>query len=385
WPRQYSVIQQTWAQDLGRYLLDVCLRPDHPHRLTAFPQPVIETPSQSADDPPEPFYIPIALARPDQFRNSLTSLVPLVPENEGSCDHLLMGVGGTPEALQDFRDHYIDYVSSQGGSLSSRFSHHIDAPGLAAAMPEQYTVRPSPIPSTSHVQFLAPWVPRAHRGSQARLVIQPTLVHERPACATDPDYNPRWQGHPKDLRTESRAFLADLRQRNKELQANQYGPWQEAHLLRAIDPWPAWQVVHGVSAIVDAIVGYWQWDEPKVITQLNILFDPDPANAPKRWRLETELFPTNGFHSGNPAAIPDEEWITQSTDPRDYHVPQVGDILNQPTDDEWVSSAEEDESDLGWTPSPMETESEDGGHSSGSKQAAPATKKSKSNKRPCAK
>ncbi|KAL4766674.1 hypothetical protein BDW60DRAFT_212818, partial [Aspergillus nidulans var. acristatus] len=91
WPRQYSVIQQTWAQDLGRYLLDVCLRPDHPHRLTAFPQPVIETPSQSADDPPEPFYIPITLARPDQFCNSLTSLVPLVPENEGSCDHLLMG------------------------------------------------------------------------------------------------------------------------------------------------------------------------------------------------------------------------------------------------------------------------------------------------------
>ncbi|KAL4860362.1 hypothetical protein BDV12DRAFT_205161 [Aspergillus spectabilis] len=406
WPCQYSVIQQTWVQDLGRYLLDVCLRPDHPYRLTAFAQPVIDTHGQTADDTPEPFYIPLALARPDQFVNSLTSLVPLLQEDESSCDHLLTGVGGTNEALCDFRDDYFRHVESRGGSLSYRFSHHIDAPGLATAMPEQYTIKPCPIPSTNHVRFLAPWVPRAHRGTNARLVIQPTLVHQRPPRATDPEYDAQLRDHPKGLRTESGAFLVDLRLRNRKLCADRHGPWQDAHPLRAIRSWPAWQVIRGVSAISDAITGHREWDDPEVITQLNILFDPDPANAPKRWRLvddhrraaaaralaaihdfldqEAELFLTNGFHSRNSGPLPDEEWITLKSKLHHYRTPNMGDILNQPIDDEWVSSEEEDlNSEPDQTTLLIETESESSGQNQAGKRAAPGVKSSESNKRRC--
>ncbi|KAL5041657.1 hypothetical protein BDW71DRAFT_211948 [Aspergillus fruticulosus] len=65
WPRQHSMIQQAWVRDLGRYLLDVCLWPDYPYWLTAFPQLVINMQGETADNPLEPFSILIALARPD--------------------------------------------------------------------------------------------------------------------------------------------------------------------------------------------------------------------------------------------------------------------------------------------------------------------------------
>ncbi|KAL4911642.1 hypothetical protein BDW62DRAFT_207280 [Aspergillus aurantiobrunneus] len=35
WARQHSVAQQIAAQDIGRYYLDVLLRPDHPYNLIA--------------------------------------------------------------------------------------------------------------------------------------------------------------------------------------------------------------------------------------------------------------------------------------------------------------------------------------------------------------
>ncbi|KAL2811217.1 hypothetical protein BDW59DRAFT_168047 [Aspergillus cavernicola] len=186
WPHQFSIVQQILNQDLLYYLLNIYLRPGHPYQLYAYLQPVIDTTNLTDSDPEEPFYIPILLkCCATCFTNSLTSYTLLCTEHMNSCDYLLMGVGGTAAAAQQFCDNYTTYLKSLGGKLNRRFGHHIDVSGLAESKPETYQVQLCPLPEPGHVCFMVLWVPRAHRGTGPRLVLEQMLVFSWEVHATD--------------------------------------------------------------------------------------------------------------------------------------------------------------------------------------------------------
>ncbi|KAL6234928.1 hypothetical protein BDW75DRAFT_151167 [Aspergillus navahoensis] len=357
WARQFSIAQQAEMHDIGRYFVDVLLRPDHPHDLIAYPQPTIETLADS--DPPSanaPFHVPLSLARPHLWRNSITSFTPMVVETAQGCDHYLHGVGGLEESLDDFRVAYQKYLESKGGTLTKRLHHDIDAEAFALSHADVYTVYPIPMSDARMIRFMAPWVPRAHRGHGERLVIETTLVAPRDALPTDPDYALH------ETRVDGGVFLADVHDAHKDHTTSRLGPWGNPHPLRAIPAWPAWQALSGISPLSDALVGLRRHDTLEVIVMKNVLFTTDPNQAHQRWalidqvrraiadaaklalesfiRTEAALFPNNGYQSNVPAPIPDEEWVTLTDRDaiRTFDLPEVGNIYQQDADDGWISS-----------------------------------------------
>ncbi|KAL2811644.1 hypothetical protein BDW59DRAFT_167973 [Aspergillus cavernicola] len=392
WPHQFSIVQQILNQDLLYYLLNVCLRPGHPYQLCAYPQPVIDTANLTDSDPEEPFYVPIPLkCRAICFADSLTSYTPLRTEHMNSCDYLLMGVGGTAAAAQQFRDNYTTYLESLGGKLNRRFGHHIDASGLAESKPETYQVQPCPLPEPGHVRFMVPWVPRAHRGTGPRLVLEQTLVFSREAHATDRE---EFSDAPLDeeengdkIRVDRGMCLDEVKQNNQKFMPTRNSPWGDAYPCCCISDWTPWTMVRGLSPIADAIMGYCMWSEQEVIAELNILFDPDTANSQRHWNaisyhchaatayalavikcfwhMEAQMYPDTGFHSNKPNALLDEDW--QWAKDRELYenlMPEVGNIHCQRKDTDWVLSTSEK----------MLLEQEDEGEAEDEGQTAPKPK-----------
>ncbi|PYH49350.1 uncharacterized protein BP01DRAFT_378916 [Aspergillus saccharolyticus JOP 1030-1] len=254
-----------WAimvQDIGRYYLDVLLRPDHPHNLIAYPQPAIDTRTLDEDEAPAPFHVPLSMHRPFVFKNSLTSFVPLMAEDKQGCDHFLHGAGRTIQGFDDFCEVYAQYLDHRGGVLPFRFDHHIDAEGLAHARPEAFSISPTPLPSTSHVRFKVPWMPRASRGNGSRLVLQPTLVVPRDALPTDRDFTGTTACH---TRVDGGVHFEEVQHHNTQMTACSIGPWGACYPLRKLPTWSAWQFVHGVNALSDAITGQRDHHALKVI------------------------------------------------------------------------------------------------------------------------
>ncbi|KAL4924638.1 uncharacterized protein BDV17DRAFT_295272 [Aspergillus undulatus] len=378
WARQHSVAQQIAVQDIGRYYIDVLLRPDHPHDLIAYPQPAIDTRTSDKDEAPAPFHVPLSMHRPFKFKNSLTSFIPLLAEDKQGCDHFLHGAGGTIEAFDDFCEVYAEYLDGCGGVLPFRFEHSIDAEGLARTRPEAFSIYPTPLPSTSHVRFMVPWMPRASRGNGPRLVLQPTLVAPRDAHPTDEDYT---ESTACDTRVDGGVHFEDVQDYNTQMTASKVGPWGACHPSRKLRSWPAWQSVHGVNALSDAITGRRDHHGLEVIIVKNILFNTDPTKAKQRWELidqfhqaaadaakraihdfiqaEAALFPETGFCSGSPRPRPDEQWvtITDKVAIQEFIMPQVDDILNENGDPDWIPSEDERVSEEG-----SESETEDKAH-----------------------
>ncbi|PWY96088.1 hypothetical protein BO94DRAFT_581221 [Aspergillus sclerotioniger CBS 115572] len=319
WARQHSIAQQIMVQDIGRYYLDVLLRPDHPHNLIAYPQPAIDTRTLDTDEALAPFHVPLSMHRPFVFENSLTSFVPLMTEDKQGCDHFLHGVGGTIQGFDDFCEVYAQYLDRRGGVLPFRFGHHIDAEGLAHAHPEVFSIYPIPLPSTSHVRFMVPWIPRATRGNGPRLVLQPTLVVPRDALPTDQDFT---EITACDTRVDDDVHFKDMQHQNTQMTAYSIGPWGARHPLHKFPTWSAWQSVHDINTLSDAIAGQRDHHALEVIIIKNILFSTDPTNADLRWKLinrshkaaaevakhaihdfiqaEAALFPENSFSGSSP-------------------------------------------------------------------------------------
>ncbi|KAL4935975.1 hypothetical protein BDV06DRAFT_233816 [Aspergillus oleicola] len=267
WARQHSIAQQIMVQDIGRYYLDVLLRPDHPHNLIAYPQPAIDTRTLDKDEAPVPFHVPLSMHRPFVFKNSLTSFVPLVAEDKQGCDHFLYGAGGTIQAFDEFCEVYAQYLDRRGGGLPFRFDHHIDAEGLAHARPEAFSIYPVPLPSTSHVRFMVPWMPRASRGNGPRLVLQPTLVVPRDALPTDQDFTGITAC---DTRVDGGVHFEDVQHHNTQMTACSIGPWGACHPLRKLPTWSAWRSVHGVNKLSDAITGQRDHHDPEKRGQFHL-------------------------------------------------------------------------------------------------------------------
>ena len=231
WARQHSIAQQVAAQDIGRYLIDVLLRPDHPHELISYPEPVLETHASDIENKPQPFSIPLPMHRPQLFTNSLTSLVSQMDEKPEACDSYLHGVGGTLQAFEEFRGAYVEYLEGKDGSLSRRFGHDIDAANFCHQYANVYSTSATPLPGPKSVRFLLPWLPRAHRGRGSRLVFQSTLVAPREAIPTDPDFL-TGKGNITDVRVDGGEYLDDLLERNASMTAGVVGPWGNRHPLR---------------------------------------------------------------------------------------------------------------------------------------------------------
>ncbi|KAL6228953.1 hypothetical protein BDW75DRAFT_246163 [Aspergillus navahoensis] len=282
----------------------------------------------------------------------------MVMETAQGCDHYLHGVGGLEASLDDFRIAYQQYLESQGGTLTKRLHHDIDAEAFALSRADVYTVYPIPMSDARTIRFMAPWVPRAHRGHGERLVIETTLVAPRDVLPTDPD------SALHEIRVDGGVFLADIYNAHKDHTTSRLGPWGNPHPLRAIPAWPAWQALSGISPLSDALVGLRRHDTPEVIVMKNVLFTTDPNQANQRWalidqvrraiadaaklalesfiRTEAALFPNNGYQSNEPAPIPDEEWVTLTDRDaiRTFDLPAVGNIYQQDADDDWISDTE---------------------------------------------
>ncbi|KAL2812460.1 hypothetical protein BDW59DRAFT_167801 [Aspergillus cavernicola] len=288
WPHQFSIVQQILNQDLLYYLLNVCLRPGHPYQLCAYPQPVIDTANLTDSDLEEPFYVPILLKhRATCFADSLTSYTPLHTEHTNSCDHLLMGVGGTAAAAQQFRDNYTTYLESLGGKLNGRFGHHIDMSRLAESKLETYQVQPCPLPEPGHVYFMVLWVPRAHHSTGPRLVLKQMLVFSREAHAMDREEFSNMlldeEENRDKIRVDRGMHLDEVKQNNQKFTPTCNSPWGDAHPCCCISNWTPWTMIRGLSPIADTIMGHHMWSEQEVIAELNILFDPDTANSQRYW------------------------------------------------------------------------------------------------------